>query len=187
MTASMARPTMTSSNGRAGNDNIFGEDGNDDLNGGRVNDQLCCKDGDDYLDSWTGDDILNGGNGHDQFQDDDGSDTFRGGAGVDSVSYYFGGSVTVNLATGIAIDAEGTDTLDSIENVFCSEASDTLIGNAEDNSLDCFDRADVLKDGGGNDYLFGGFADALEGGGGDDRLIGGQGKDTLAGVLVRIN
>lgn len=144
---------------------------------------MCCKDGDDYLDSWTSDDILNGGNGYDQFQDDDGSDTFRGRAGVDSVSYYFGRSVTVNLATGIAIDAEGTNTLNSIENVFCFEASDTLIGNAEDNSLDGFDRADVLKDGGGNDYLFSGFADALEGDSGDDRLIGGQGKDTLAGGL----
>ena len=69
--------------------------------------------------------------------------------------------VTVNLATGIATQANGlTDTLTNIENVRGGAGNDALVGNALNNTL---------LGGDGNDYLYGGL--------GSDTLNGGNGTD----------
>ncbi|OAP36400.1 calcium-binding protein [Sinorhizobium glycinis] len=98
-----------------------------------------------------------------------GRDTIDGGGGFDIISYSrdarFGGTagVTVNLATGVAIDGFGKqDKLISIEDVRGTDFADRLTGSSVANWL----RAD-----GGNDFLAGGL--------GNDTLIGGGGKDTF--------
>ena len=134
--------------------------------GSIYNDTLIGGDGNDELFGFSGDDSISGGKGTDQLYGGKGNDTLDGGASNDAVNYYDAtGSVTVNLALGIASGAGvGTDTLISIEYVYGSNYNDTLIG------------------GNGNDILFGNDGDdSLSGGKGDDDLRGGVGNDTLDG------
>ena len=98
-----------------------------------------------------------------------GRDTIDGGGGFDVVRYHrdarFGGTagVTVNLATGVAIDGFGKqDKLVSIEGVRGTDAADRLTGSSV---------ANLLRGDGGNDFLAG----AL----GNDTLVGGGGRDTF--------
>lgn len=99
-------------------------------------------------------DTLIGGNEDNQFYGGSGDDVLVGGDAIGGDWANFGSSVTVNLAKGTAT-GEGNDTLQSIENVHGSFLDDTLIGDANSNTLD--------------------------GGWGDDWLTGGQGDDTLIG------
>ncbi|MFO0827155.1 MAG: hypothetical protein U0572_03310 [Phycisphaerales bacterium] len=147
--------------GGAGNDVLWGNAGNDTLIGGV---------GDDRLDGGAGNDTLIGGAGN---------DVLKGGAGVDTASYADAtGSVTVNLTTGTATGAAGSDTLATIENITGSSYNDTLTGDANANSLDGGSGDDTLIGGAGNDTLLGGSGnDVLRGGAGDDALSGGAGSD----------
>jgi Ca2+-binding RTX toxin-like protein len=122
------------------------------------------------LEGTNSNDTLTGGAGDQWFNGRGGSDLIDGGAGNDWVSYLNDPSgVTVNLATGTAIDGwngvdfgfGGTDTLTSIENAEGSDFADTLTGSAE---------ANELRGGGGND--------TLQGLGGNDIVNGGTGTDT---------
>ncbi len=139
-----------------------------------------------------------------------GNDSINGGAGNDQVRYdrdaQYGGTkgVTVNLATGIAIDGFGdTDTLVSIENIRGSAQADTLTGDGTANLLQGMAGDDTLDGGSGSDTadysadaFFGGSAGvtvnlatgtATDGFGNTDTLIaietvrGTAGKDTLIG------
>lgn len=98
-----------------------------------------------------------------------GRDAINGGGGFDVVRYHrdssHGGTrgVTVNLATGVAVDGFGRqDTLTSIEGVRGTEFADKLTGS---------NAANFLRGDGGNDTLAGGL--------GNDRLDGGSGKDSF--------
>ncbi|MCV6593662.1 MAG: hypothetical protein OIF48_11960, partial [Silicimonas sp.] len=106
-----------------------------------------------------------------------GNDTLNGGDGErDEVRYsrdadYGGtGGVTVNLATGIAIDGFGdTDTLINIERVDGTNGNDTILGDDNRNNFKARD---------GNDSLFGaGDDDWLQAFNGNDTLNGGDGFD----------
>ena len=134
--------------------NGTGNTGNNVLTGNSVNNTLNGGDGNDTLNGGAGNDTLNGGNGND-------------------FAYYYSstGSVTVNLATGIASDGlGGTDTLSQIENVQGSNtAGDNLTGNTGNNVLYGYGGNDILNGGDGND--------TLNGGTGNDTLIGGLGND----------
>ncbi len=118
-----------------------------------------------------------------------GADTINGGGGSDRVHYredaLTGGTagVIVDLAQGYAIDGFGDrDTLISIEEVYATDAADTLIGNADNNRLYGYDGDDTLAGAGGNDTLVGGSGrDTLSGGSGDDELWGGPGNDLIDG------
>ncbi|MCX7378883.1 MAG: hypothetical protein NTY94_19300 [Alphaproteobacteria bacterium] len=101
-----------------------------------------------------------------------GNDSINGGAGTDQVRYdrdaQYGGTkgVTVNLATGTAIDGFGdTDTLVSIEDIRGSALADTLTGDDNANLLQGMAGNDTLDGAGGIDTadysvdaLFGGAA-----------------------------
>jgi Ca2+-binding RTX toxin-like protein len=116
---------------------------------------------------------LNGGDGNDTLNGGAGNDSLIGGNGNDYAYYYSStGSVTVNLATGIASDGlGGTDTLSQIENVQGSNtAGDNLTGDANNNILYGYGGNDTLNGGDGNDTLIGGA--------GNDLLTGGNGTDT---------
>ena len=134
-------------------------------------------------------DVINGLNGNDTLKGFGGADRLDGGAGIDTVFYGDSSAgVGINLATGRGVggSAEG-DTLISVENVFGSNFNDTLTGTSGANELHGQDGNDVIKGGGGNDFLDDG-NDFLDGGGGDDTfkgsghadvLIGGAGSDTV--------
>lgn len=96
-----------------------------------------------------------------------GRDAINGGAGVDTVRYDLDDQVgatkgvTVNLATGVAIDSFGSqDTLSGIENVRGTDFKDNITGNSSANFLRAFAGADTINGGAG--------ADVMRGGAGDD-------------------
>jgi hypothetical protein len=133
----------TTLNGNAGDDVLIGNGGNDTLNGGE---------GDDLLAGGAGNDALNGGNGTD-------------------TAIYIDASagVTVSLAVTNAQNTggDGTDTLNSIENLIGSAFDDTLTGNSSDNVLNGYAGHDHINGGGGNDTIIGGLGDDILTGGSD--------------------
>ncbi|KUR70896.1 hypothetical protein AQZ52_13855 [Novosphingobium fuchskuhlense] len=109
--------------------------------------------------------VLTGGAGDDTLSGEAGNDTIDGGAGIDAAVYASAtAAVVVNLVTGKATGAAGSDTLIGIENVVGGAGADTITGDA---------GANFLNGGAGNDVI--------GGGAGDDLLLGGLGNDTLTG------
>ncbi|MCV2447372.1 beta strand repeat-containing protein [Paracoccus sp. DMF] len=130
--------------------------------------------------------VLFGAAGNDLLVGGAGNDVLNGGLGVDTAGY--GGAsagVTVNLALTAAQfigGGQGSDRLNSIENVNGSNFADRLLGNAANNVLNGAGGNDRLEGQGGNDTLNGGIgADTLLGGLGNDVLNGGVGNDLLNG------
>jgi Ca2+-binding RTX toxin-like protein len=118
--------------------------------GTRFADLLIGSNGDDDLRSGTGVDTLRGGAG---------ADRLDGGGGSDTASYYTSAAaVTINLAAGSATggDAQG-DILIGIENLTGSnQASDSLTGDGNANTLQGWGGNDTLRGGAGADILDGG-------------------------------
>ncbi len=174
--------------GGAGNDNIEGKGGADVLDGGAGNDSISTL---GMFSSVQPGSLMIGGDGNDSLQSGNSNDTMLGGAGDDVLSIgnftttrildggdgvdtlILGNSPT-EFASGGVVDLGNTGaqtvatgvviTVSNIENVYGSEAADTLTGDA---------GANLLKGNGGND--------SLHGGDGNDILIGGTGQDTLEG------
>ena len=121
----------------------------------------------------SGDDEIHAGQGMDTIFAGDGHNIYDGGGDVDTVNYSRASvGIDVNLAAGTG-EADGTDTLISIENVVGSDHDDHITGSIDDNVLKGGKGDDVLSGGDGRDTLFGG-AD-------NDTLIGGKGADTMYG------
>ena len=102
----------------------------------------------------------------------------------DYVSYWDSDAgVTVNLADNTASGgyAEG-DSFTSIENIWGSDYSDIITGDAHANELRGYDGNDILNGGAGDDILSDGYgSDILNGGAGNDELVGGNQDDILNG------
>jgi len=132
------------------------------INGNITDNVLFGDDQDNIINGFDGDDILAGGLG---------ADALFGGAGSDTANYFQSvEGVNINLATNINFggQAEG-DLLDSIENVFGSNLSDTISGDTQANSLFGNGGDDTLLSGTGNDRIQGGTgADIIDGGEGID-------------------
>ncbi len=112
----------------------------------------------------------------DSFRGYGGNDTFNGGGGFDEVDYRGDasrgglGGVIVNLATNSATDGfGGTDQLNSIEQVFGTQFSDTITGDNLANFLGGDSGNDTINGGGGDD--------SIRGGAGNDVINGGTGND----------
>ncbi|MFS2024119.1 DUF4347 domain-containing protein [Massilia sp. CT11-137] len=155
--------------GNAADNSLNGDDGNDTISGDA---------GNDWLDGGNGADSMTGGAGFDQLTGGAGNDTLDGGADHDRVNYNYeypvtgltGKGVTVNLATGVAIDNWGnTDKLVGIEEVTGSRFADVITGDAQDNYLWGEEGNDSLAGAGGSDML--------TGNSGNDTLDGGDGRD----------
>jgi Ca2+-binding RTX toxin-like protein len=161
--------------GNAEANTLLGYGGDDVLSGDEGNDNLQGSDGLDTHYGGLGNDVLRGGTG---------ADLLDGGEGRDSADYRDSSSaVAVDLVSGTAIGgtAEG-DTLLSIENVYGTEYNDTLVGNAEANTLLGYSGDDILFGNAGNDNLQGGEGqDELYGGLDNDTFRGGAGADILDG------
>jgi Ca2+-binding RTX toxin-like protein len=142
----------------------------DTLDGGWHHDTLAGGAGSDSLMGGSGHDLLDGGNDADTLSGGTGHDTLIGGVGLDWASYAeltSSQAVTVNLVTGSATGAAGSDLLSGIENLLGGAGNDSLLGDG---------LANRLLGGNGNDTLDGGAgADIMWGGNGDDVFIVGDG------------
>ncbi|MCZ4093341.1 calcium-binding protein [Sinorhizobium psoraleae] len=178
--------TLNGSDGRdqilgfGGNDRLFGVGGDDVIQGGAGDDRLEGGEGNDGLWGDAGRDELYGGAGDDTLHAGIGGDHLDGGAGIDTVSYADAPGrawADLNLGRGGGDEPyyppRTFDTYSGIENIDGSAFDDSFIGSEE---------ANVLRGGGGNDFLTGeGGNDTLDGGTGRDRLEGHDGDDFLDG------
>ena len=116
-----------------------------------------------------------------------------GGEGIDKVVYSAAsGGVNVDLSTGLATGAMGSDTLSGIENIEGSAYNDTLIGSDTANEIKAEAGDDVIDGGLGNDVLDGGegidkvlYSEATDGVNVDlaeGLATGAMGSDTLSGI-----
>jgi Ca2+-binding RTX toxin-like protein len=108
--------------GATGNDVLSGMDGNDVLVGLAGNDTLDGGTGNDTLDGGAGNDTLFGGVGNDLLSGGSGNDTLDGGAGIDRAGYDslfrgYGLSTITGVTSLNGGDAEGSDTLTSVEHI----------------------------------------------------------------------
>ena len=134
--------------------------------GSAFDDKLSLGTDPGLLDGGAGNDSLTGGPGNDTLIGGSGNDTIDGGAGINTLSYdqavadplgppLTGVGVTVNLATGTAIDNWGnTDTISHIQVVIGSQYSDVLTGSAADET-----------------FMGGAGSDTIDGGAGFDRIL----------------
>jgi Ca2+-binding RTX toxin-like protein len=99
--------------------------------------------------------------------------TLPGGniVGIGSVNFENAPSaINVDLSAGTVTSSFGSDTLVNIDNVQATDFNDTIVGNANANSLFGGNGNDSLSGMAGDDYL--------NGGAGADVLNGGDGNDT---------
>jgi Ca2+-binding RTX toxin-like protein len=151
-------------NGLGGDDLICGLKGADHIYGGS---------GSDKIDGGDQQDTIDGGPGNDLITNQGFVARYADCAGGETVSYATAsGPVNVNLATGRATGAAGTDTLVNVNEVRGSRYGDTIRGG---NSAVL--GSGVFAGGKGNDTIFGssGIPDTSDG----DLLVGGDGADKL--------
>ncbi|MAW85556.1 MAG: hypothetical protein CMJ42_03390 [Phyllobacteriaceae bacterium] len=114
--------------------------GNDIIYAGGGNDTIHGNEGNDTIDAGADDDFIVGGAG---------DDTIIGGAGNDTVSFagsFSGVTLTLNGATDATATGDGTDIINTVENIIGSAHADTLSGDGLNNTI---------EGGGGNDMLNG--------------------------------
>jgi len=145
--------------GGSDRDGVYGESGNDSLDGGRGNR--------DEVDGGPGDDVVGGGPGaFDSLMGGVGRDRVDGGVGNHDIASYrgAGGSVAVNLGSGIVTGAE-EERLTGIEDAVGGSGEDVLLGS---------DTTSNRLDGGpGDDRLLGVWrSDQAYGGPGSDQCLG---------------
>ena len=154
--------------GSTGIDILIGLGGSDELEGGSGEDDLDGGDGFDTLRGGSERDELDGGAHDDQLDGGTGADVIDGGPNDfrrDTVDYRSRSTtVKVDLARPDLTHGEAGegDTIRDVENVLGGSGDDTLLGNADFNSL---------NGGPGNDHL--------QGREGMDLLVGGPGRDVL--------
>jgi Ca2+-binding RTX toxin-like protein len=146
----------------------------------------------------AGANLLSGAAGNDTLIGGLGNDTLDGGADTDTVvldGNFADYAITRPTATDIQLVrggstttvrnvenfqfADGTHALADILGTMGSPFNDSLVGDANANTLDGGAGNDTLSGLAGNDTLLGGLGDdSLVGGEGDDSLVGGAGNDT---------
>ena len=196
--------------GTAGADWAYGGSANETLVGGAGNDTLLGYYGDDSISGGDGDDSIRGEYGNDTIDGGAGSDTVQasgfsdadvvmGGESTDDVDVLdlvgtaeakvaFSGDEAGTYSIGTASGTfsqfeevrggEGSDKIDAS----ASSVSQTLKGEAGDDSLVGGSGADVLDGGDGTNSIDGGSGtDSILGGAGDDTIDGGGNTDTIHG------
>ena len=103
-----------------------------------------------------------------------GADIYNGGAAIETISYTFSAvGVNVNLLTGVGSGGFAAgETYSNIENITGTIFADTLIGDANSNTLRGRGGDDIIDGGAGND--------TLETDGGNVTLTGGTGDDLFS-------
>ena len=139
----------------SGNLDLSGYDGlNFDIEGDDTQNEFIGGDGNDTLSGTGADDHLMGGAGDDTLiaSPGGGDDTYDGGTGNDTITFAASDdNLIINLEQGTATDDEGDrgvgqDTILNIENVIGGSGDDIIIGD---------ENANILRGGGGNDFIDG--------------------------------
>jgi Ca2+-binding RTX toxin-like protein len=199
--SSRSAPLTVSMNGTAADDGLASEGDNvkadvEDIIGGSGNDVITGNDGDNRIIGGLGNDSLIGGKGNDTFHEGtvtSGSDAFVGGDGFDVLDYSSrSAAITVSMGQwsnvgGTTVDVGGNDGLSGegdtcgsdIESAIGGSATDLILGNALDNTLEGGSSADTIYGFEGSDIIDpGGQADSIDCGGGDDILMNSSGSTT---------
>ncbi len=194
--------------GTAGADWAYGGSANETLVGGAGNDTLLGYYGDDSISGGDGDDSIRGEYGNDTIDGGAGSDTVQasgfsdadvvmGGESTDDVDVLdlvgtaeakvaFSGDEAGTYSIGTASGTfsqfeevrggEGSDKIDAS----ASSVSQTLKGEAGNDSLAGGSGADSIDGGSGTDSIFAGAGDdTIDGGGNTDTIHGGAGNDDI--------
>jgi hypothetical protein len=135
--------------------------------------------GDDTLTGTPGRDVIAGLAGNDTIAGLGGDDLVCGGDGSDTVDYSAAprGVLALLGSPGQVFGDAGHDTLDGVENVTGSDATDLIAGDAGANHLAGGRGVDLIAGLAGDD--------TLDGGPGIDLLVGGDGTDTCTnGTIV---
>ena len=152
--------------GNAGGDELRGGLLPDDIDGGEGNDTLT---GDAAFSAPLSHDDLDGGPGNDWLRGGLGHDVLHGGAGTDAARYDDGArnatqplSLTIDGVANDGAAGESDNILTDVEDLYCRDGADVLVGSAS--------RYALIGGGGG---------DRLNGGGGFDSYDAGPGTDTV--------
>jgi Ca2+-binding RTX toxin-like protein len=160
--------------GSGGGDSLLGNAGGNILWGANGNDALYGRDGADSLYGGEGNDLLYGGVG---------ADLLDGGAGARDRAMYSDSATGLRADLQLAATNTGIaagDTYLGVEDLYGSNAGDSLLGNAGGNVIWGANGNDILYGRDGADTLYGGAGnDVLYGGNGLDRLEGGAGADSF--------
>ena len=160
--------------GSGGGDSLLGNAGGNILWGANGNDALYGRDGADSLYGGEGNDLLYGGVG---------ADLLDGGAGARDRAMYSDSATGLRADLQLAATNTGIaagDTYLGVEDLYGSNAADSLLGNTGGNILWGANGNDVIYGRDGADTLYGGAGnDLLYGGNGLDRLEGGAGADSF--------
>ena len=163
-----------------GNDTLWGGSGTDELYGGSGGDILYGGDDADLLIAYGGNDYLFGGSGNDEMYVYTGNEVFDGGDGSDTLLFTaLPTGITVDLALGTASTSYGSAIISNIENIYGTNAADTIKGDSLSNLLIGNQGADTIYGGAGNDTIYG---DQFGGDSAVDILYGEDGNDTLIGL-----
>lgn len=157
-------------NGTAADDLMFLNTSGTEVNGLHV---ANGRRGDDRIFGSTEDDRLNGGGGNDVLLPGSGDDEVYGQSGTDTFQVLEGARtrLRVDLVEGTSF-GQGSDKLDSIENVVASPDQDHQIRSTNgDNVIYTGDGVDVIAGLAGDDRI--------SAGGEDDYVIGGPGADII--------
>jgi len=184
---------------------MFGDEGlalidqelaGDDVVGTASNDRMVGETGDDTLRGLAGDDVIAGNDGNDVIFGGDGVDRIVGGAGDDAI---FGGdqsdiadfSASANAVVADLINrsalGQGSDTLDSIEQLIGSASADTLLGDNERNTISGGLGSDSIDGRAGDDLIHAAVGhgnDTIDGGSGQDRFQLDNSSNSAAQVSV---
>ena len=156
--------------GSAASDALVGENSNSNFNITGSNSGAVSTYG------FTSFENVTGGSGADTFSFNPGasiSGALNGGSGTDWIDFRtYGAGVIVNLPAGTSTAVGGL--ISSIENIYGSILSDTLIGDNQPNMINAVGGMDTIQGNNGNDtFIFPAgsfFAGTLEGGAGTDSM-----------------
>ncbi|HEX2295657.1 MAG TPA: calcium-binding protein [Actinomycetota bacterium] len=178
--------------GGGGGDLVYGGPGDDRIRTGEGPDYVHAELGADVVSTGIGGDYVDGGIGWDTIDGGDGGDGILGGAGQDAldggadhdlVEYtelccdysYDAGGVEVDLAAGVGVAEDGTDSLAGFESVLGSNGDDVITGDDAPNWLHAMNGDDRVTGRGDDDSII---ADDI-GGVGSDTVDGGAGSDSI--------
>lgn len=149
-----------------GNTELLGDAGADTILGGW---------GEDFIDGGAGRDTINAGDGEDTVVYDPNDISVEADGGYDTIDASNAAATNVRSGKGVTIDlSSNRDIFFNFEAVIGSQFNDTLTGDNANNSFDGGAGSDVIKAGGGDDFVVFDPNDTLVDGGFDQDRLGAE-------------
>lgn len=160
--------------------------GNTELLGGAGADTILGGWGEDFIDGGAGRDTINAGDGNDRVVYDATDLSVEADGGFDTIDASSAAATNVRSGKGVTIDlSSNRDIFFNFEAVIGSQFNDTLTGDNANNSFDGGAGSDIIKAGGGDDFVVYDPNDTLVDGGFDeDRL---SAENSPVGVVIDLS